>query len=363
MYFHEIIYIFVHPNVFSMKRFALITGLLSGFLFGIATPMSKLLLSNLNYFQLAGLLYIGAGIAMLPAIIRKDNGLRMLFQSRSKLNLMGIIFFGGILGPLLLLAGLQTANAASVSIWLNMELVATALLGVLFFKDSLDKYAVIGVILTIIAGCITSWGEGWSGLKAGLLITAACFCWGIDNHLTALTDGATPQMVTFIKGIVSGTVNFLIGCFIAAQPIEMITVFPAVILGAFSYGISIVLYVTSAQHIGATRSQILFSTAPLWGVILSWLLFADTFQWVHVLSIALLTIAVIATNLFSHNHMHTHHAMEHIHFHRHNDGHHNHLHDELVPEGKWHSHLHTHDPVIHQHPHQPDLHHRHDHKG
>lgn len=344
-----------------MKRFAIITGLLSGFLFGIATPLSKLLLSDLNYFQLAGLLYLGAGIAMLPSVLRKRSRIGILLQSKSGLNILGIVFFGGILGPLLLLAGLQTANAASVSIWLNMELVATALLGVLFFKDSLDKYAVIGVILTITSGVIASLGEGLSGLTSGLLITAACLCWGIDNHLTALTDGASPQTVTFIKGMVAGTVNFFIGCIIAAQPVEIITVFPALFLGAFSYGISIVLYVTSAQHIGATRSQILFSTAPLWGVLLSWLFFADAFHWVHVLSMVLLALAVIATNVYSHNHLHTHRAMEHIHYHRHNDGHHNHQHDEPVPEGTWHSHLHTHQPVTHQHPHQPDLHHRHEH--
>lgn len=286
----------------------------------------------------------------------------MLFHSRSRLNMTGIIFFGGIMGPLLLLAGLQTANAASVSIWLNMELVATALLGILFFKDALDKYALTGVILTILAGIITSFGEGMSGISSGLLITAACFCWGVDNHLTALIDGATPQTVTFIKGIVAGTVNFIIGCLITTQPVELTTIFPAVILGAFSYGFSIVLYVTSAQNIGATRSQILFSSAPLWGVLLSYLFFADSFHWVHLLSITLLAIAVIVTNIYSHNHLHTHRAMEHIHYHRHNDEHHNHTHDEPVPEGKWHSHLHTHQPITHQHPHQPDLHHRHDHK-
>jgi drug/metabolite transporter (DMT)-like permease len=344
-----------------MKRFALITGLLSGFLFGIATPLSKLLLSDLNYFQLAGLLYLGAGIAMFPSVLKKESQVGMLFHSQSRLKMLGIIFFGGIMGPLMLLAGLQTANAASVSIWLNMELVATALLGVLFFKDELDKHALIGVTLTILAGIITSMGEGMSGITSGLLITAACFCWGIDNHLTALTDGATPQTVTFIKGMAAGIVNFTIGCIISAQPVEMITVFPAVILGAFSYGISIVLYVTSAQNIGATRSQILFSTAPLWGVLLSYLFFADSFYWEHILSMALLAVAVIVTNIYSHNHLHTHRAMEHIHYHRHNDGHHNHTHDEPVPEGKWHSHLHTHQPVTHQHPHQPDLHHRHDH--
>ncbi|HAH23915.1 MAG TPA: EamA family transporter, partial [Prolixibacteraceae bacterium] len=200
-----------------MKRFAIITGILSGFLFGIATPFSKLLLAGLNSFQLAGLLYLGAALAMLPYIFRKNSNLKLLFQPGSRVKTSGIIFFGGFAGPLLLMAGLRLANAASVSIWLNMELVATAILGVLIFKDALDRYTWMGVFLTIIAGIITSFGEGTSGISSGLLITAACICWALDNHLTALTDGASPQTVTFVKGIVAGSVNLTIGCLIAGQ--------------------------------------------------------------------------------------------------------------------------------------------------
>jgi len=255
------------------------------------------------------------------------------------------------------------ANAASVSIWLNMELVATAILGILIFKDALDRNTWIGVFLTIMAGIITSFGEGSSGIISGLLITAACICWGVDNHLTALTDGASPQTVTFVKGIVAGSVNLIIGCLIADQTMAFGNIIPAIIVGVFAYGFSIVLYVTSAQNIGATRSQILFSTAPIWGVVLSYLFVHEPFQWVHVVSIALLTLAVVVTNLFTHNHQHTHVFMEHIHYHQHTDGHHNHTHEgETVPPGKWHSHLHTHEPMTHEHPHDPDLHHRHEHE-
>jgi drug/metabolite transporter (DMT)-like permease len=287
----------------------------------------------------------------------------MLFQSGSRIKISGIIFFGGFLGPLLLLAGLKTANAASVSIWLNMELVATAILGVFIFKDSLDKYAWTGVILTIIAGIITSLGEGVSGLTSGLLVTAACVCWAIDNHLTAITDGASPQTVTFVKGVVAGSVNFIIGCLIANQPMLLGNIMPAIILGIFSYGLSIVLYVTSAQNIGATRSQIFFSTAPLWGVILSYLFFHDSFHWVHIFSMVLLGLAVIITNILTHKHLHTHTAMEHIHYHQHDDGHHDHSHtNETVLKYKFHSHVHKHEPLTHEHPHHPDLHHRHKHE-
>jgi len=286
----------------------------------------------------------------------------LLFQPGNRAKTLGIIFFGGFAGPLLLLAGLKMANAASVSIWLNMELVATAILGVLIFKDALDRNTWIGVILTILASIVVSFGEGTSNISSGLLITAACICWGIDNHLTALTDGASPQTVTFIKGIVAGSVNLTIGCLIASQTMSLGNVAPAIIVGIFSYGISIVLYVTSAQNMGATRSQILFSTAPVWGVLLSYLFNGEPFQWVHLISIVLLALAVIITNLFVHNHLHSHIAIEHIHYHQHTDGHHTHSHEgETVPDSKWHSHLHRHDPITHEHLHDPDLHHRHIH--
>ena len=107
-----------------MKIFAIIAGILAGFLFGLATPFSKILLSGLNSFQLAGLLYLGAALAMTPFAIRRDSHIKELFKSGSRYRTAGIIVFGGFAGPLFLLAGLKLANAASVSIWLNMELVA-----------------------------------------------------------------------------------------------------------------------------------------------------------------------------------------------------------------------------------------------
>src|ERR1035437_10228057 len=99
-----------------MKRFAIITGIFSGLLFGVAPPFSKLLLDGLNSFQLAGLLYLGAALAMFAYIIRKDSNLKFLFQARNRAKTLGIIFFGGFFARLLLLAGLKSANTASVSI-------------------------------------------------------------------------------------------------------------------------------------------------------------------------------------------------------------------------------------------------------
>lgn len=345
-----------------MKKRSVFIGLLAGLLFGVATPMSKIMLSQLNGFQLAGLLYIGAGLAFLPFIIKnRKNEFTALKQTGKKKHLAGVILFGGILGPLFLMIGLKTANAMSVSIWLNMELVATAILGILIFKDHLDRYAIFGVILTLGAGIIISIQEPNSGLISAFFILMACISWGFDNHLSAIIDGVSPQTITFVKGVFGGLTNLIIGMFLNGWQIQIHYIPIALLLGVFSYGISIVLYVTSAQNLGATRSQILFSTAPFWGIIAAWIFLGESINLTVIFSFIILAFGIILTNLASHGHNHSHKGMIHIHMHSHDDGHHDHSHLDVVEPGTKHSHIHEHKVYKHTHKHLPDIHHRHEH--
>ncbi len=284
-----------------MKGFYILIGLISGLLFGIATPLSKILLSDLNAFELAGLLYIGASIAVFPSVIKNFKQIKLFFANKHRLKqMLGIIVFGGLLGPVFLLFGLKTADGASVSIWLNMELVATAVLGVLLYKDHLGKLIWVGLSLTILAGVIIAIGEGYSGIFSGLLVFVACFFWGLDNNLTARINGVSPQMITFMKGIFAGSVNLIIGLSISSKSFLFAALPYAIILGAFSYGISIVLYITSAQNLGATRSQVLFSTAPFWGILFSYLLLKTKISLSYIIAMLLLVGGIILTNVLVH---------------------------------------------------------------
>ncbi len=335
-------------------------GLLAGLLFGIATPLSKLTLSHLNSFQLAGLLYIGTAIAFLPYVVRNRTiEISALTKTGKKKYLIGIIVFGGLLGPLFLMLGLQTANSMSVSIWLNMELVATAILGLVIFKDHLGRFAIIGVILTLIASIVISSQENSSGIISGVFVLIACICWGLDNHLTAIIDGITPQTTTFIKGLVGGTVNLLIGMILSGLKIQIEYIGIALSIGIISYGISIFLYVTSAQNLGATRSQVLFSTAPFWGILIAYLVLGERINYITIAAIVILIIGIAFSNILSHNHKHLHVKMTHIHMHSHEDEHHSHQHIEGIDLHAKHSHIHEHEEVEHSHEHYPDMHHRH----
>ena len=334
--------------------------LFSALLFGASTPASKALLGGIHPVQLAGWLYVGAAVGVLPILWRKGQVFPARRDTRNNLRLVGAIVFGGILGPVALLLGLRVASAASVSLWLNLELVATATLGYFLFRDHLGKLGWTAVAGVVASGIVLSVGEGSGGLIAALLVALACLFWGVDNNLTALIDGATPAQTTFWKGMVAGSFNLILAVFLGVGWPGTGLVLGAMGVGAFAYGISITFYISAAQNMGATRAQLFFAAAPFFGAALSWLLLGESVEWSHFVAGGLLIASLALLFGGRHAHEHTHEAIEHDHTHRHDDGHHDHVHPGL-PTSHRHSHRHQHKPVTHVHPHWPDIHHRHAH--
>lgn len=342
--------------------FPLVTALVSALLFAAATPVSKVLLSGSAPVLLAGLLYLGAAIGVLPVVlVERRRGVSKTYDAASRWRLFGAILCGGVLGPIAYLFGLKLAAASSVSLWLNLELVATAVLGHFLFRDHLGRFGWAGVVGVVTAGAMLSFGAG-SNVLAILLVTAACAFWGLDNHLTALIDGITPAQSTLWKGMAAGTFNIVLATILGASWPGASTWSVALLVGALSYGVSIALYIASAQQLGATRAQIIFASSPFLAAVLSAIFLSEPFGVVHLFAVGVLIVSVflLLKDRQVHLHEHTHEQLEHDHSHRHDDEHHTHTHDGL-PSSTRHTHRHAHEPVTHRHPHWPDLHHRHEH--
>jgi drug/metabolite transporter (DMT)-like permease len=333
---------------------------LAAALFGAAAPLGKWLLAALTPLQLAGLLYLGAALGVAPALRRSR---RLLPQGRrGRLRLLGAVACGGLLGPVLLLFGLRLASAASVSLWLNLELAATALLGAALFRDRLGAAGAAGVALAVGAGVLLALGEGAAGAAAGALVAAACLCWALDNHWTALLDDVPAAATTFWKGAVAGTANLALGAALAPVTAPPSLLAAALAGGALCYGASIALSITAAHALGATRAQVLFATAPLFGVALAAAWLGEPITGAQAAAAVALALSAALVLRDRHAHLHRHEPLAHVHRHRHDDGHHLHAHPAGSPDGE-HSHWHVHEPVEHVHPHFPDLHHRHRHGG
>jgi drug/metabolite transporter (DMT)-like permease len=332
--------------------------LLAAALFGASTPVARSLLGGIGPLTLAGLFYLGAALGTAPWALRGHAGEARRREDRLRLG--GAVLFGGVVGPVLMLLGLKMAPAASVALWLNLEAPATALLGWAFFREHVDRRTWAAAALVWAASVVLAAPEGFSGGVAALLVLGGCFAWGLDNNLTSVIAGYTPAQTTFVKGLAAGIVNLLLGAIIEGMPTLGAGLLVALFVGVFAYGASIVLYVAGAQQLGATRAQMIFATAPFWGVGLAWLGLGEAVLPAQLVAAAAMIGALVLLFTERHGHAHTHEALRHTHWHRHDDAHHGHEHPGL-PRWGWHIHEHAHEAVTHEHPHRPDLHHRHEH--
>ncbi|VEP13586.1 conserved hypothetical protein [Hyella patelloides LEGE 07179] len=86
-----------------------------------------------------------------------------------------------------------------------------------------------------------------------------------------------------------------------------------------AYGISIVLYITSAQGLGATRSQMLFSSAPLLGILFAALILGEKITLFQQIALLLKIGSLFALFQDQHSHEHEYIAVANQQLHNHND--------------------------------------------
>jgi drug/metabolite transporter (DMT)-like permease len=344
-----------------MQQRGVLRCLAAAVLFGASAPAASELAGDMNTLVLAGLLYIGAGLAVAPhTIIHPPD--RAALARDAKPALIAVIA-GGAIGPALLVAGLARTSAASASILLNLELAATVALAATIFKEHLGRRLLASAGLVTVAGAVLVWEPGATRLDTGaLLIAAACLAWGFDNGVTARIDQLAPEHVVLLKGMVAGTANLTLGLVFATggSSASIADVLAALVIGAAGYGASIVLWVKGARDLGAARGQVIFATAPFIGALLAWTALDEPTTGPQLAAIAIAATGVTLSLRSDHDHEHTHEPVEHEHEHTHDDDHHAHQHhgDDDMP-GAAHTHRHVHQPASHTHPHVPDLHHRH----
>lgn len=339
-----------------MTRRGVLRCSLAAVLFGISAPLASRLAGDMGAFTLAGLLYLGAAIAVLPFVGRMRPTRQAVHRGATRLATA--VVFGGAIGPVLLAAGLAHAPAASASLLLNLELVFTTVLAYFVFREHVGQRVVAGTAMVVVAGVVLGW-SGSADLRWGaLLIAGACLCWGVDNCVTANLDELAPAHITLVKGLVAGGANFAIGLALSGAPAGW-PILGALLVGGFGYGASITLWVAGARDLGAARGQLVFATAPFVGAIVAWTVLGDPMSGRQLASLLIAAVGVSFVLRSGHAHEHAHDAVEHDHEHVHDDGHHDHVHVGAAPTR--HQHVHEHSATVHAHPHVPDLHHRHAH--
>ena len=327
-------------------------GFAAALLFGMSAPVSKLLLDDIGPQLLAGLLYLGAFLAVAP-IARFGPSRHEARLRRSDLPaLTGLIVAGGIVAPVLLMVGLERVSGITGSLLLNLEGPLTLIVGVAILGEYLGMKSWMGSAV-IFGACALLTAQGSVGdadILGGVLIVAACLGWAIDNNLTQRLTVRDPFQIVTIKTGVAALVNISLALSRGAAVTNLAAVAAALVLGALAYGISILFDAYALRLLGAAREAAVFATAPFAGALLAVPLLGDTWGATEFGAAGLMAVGVALLMTDRHDHVHTHRPLDHDHRHEH-DEHHLHEHPPDVDPAGPHSHPHHHDELTHAHAH------------
>jgi drug/metabolite transporter (DMT)-like permease len=343
-----------------------VAALVSAVLFGITTPFAKQVLSGTQPLLIAGLLYLGSGVGVGALRCWQDRGWSATgLAGRDWIWLALATLVGGVIAPALLMTGLSHADAASASLLLNLEVVFTALLAWVVFKEPAGSRVVLGLCAIFGGGLILVWPTGFARTGTGspdafVAIIGACFCWALDNNLTRRISAGDARILTAVKGLAAGTTNSVLAFALGASLPQATHVAVTLALGFMGYGLSLVLFIIALRQLGTARTGAYFATAPFIGAAVALLLYGQPAEGSFWLGGVCMALGVWLHVTEKHVHEHVHEPMSHSHAHTH-DEHHQHEHPFDWDGSEPHTHAHVHGFLRHRHAHFPDIHHRHGH--
>lgn len=269
---------------------AVLWALLAAALYAISTPVSKLLLQDVAPTMMAGLLYLGAGTGMFVlGVVRR--GIKQLpreqhLTCRDLPYTVGMVLLD-IAAPICLMVGLTRTTSANASLLNNFEIVATALIALMVFREKISRRLWLAIGLITLSSMILSF-EDASSLQfsfGSLFVLAACVCWGFENNCTRMMSASDPLEIVVIKGFGSGLGSLLIAL-VVGEPLPAPGVLPVVLaLGFVAYGLSIFFYVYAQRRLGAAKTSAYYAVAPFIGVLLSRLILRESFTQVFLIAL------------------------------------------------------------------------------
>ena len=250
----------------DMKHGIFLAVLAAG-LYALSSPFSKLLLPFMPSTLMAGFLYLGAGLGMTALALSRKAAGRPETEARltrKELPYTIAMIILDIAAPISLLFGLTMTTAANASLLNNFEIVATAIIALMIFKEAISARLWLG-ILFVTASCALLSFEDISSLQfnlGSLFVLLACILWGIENNCTRKLSSKDPLEIVMVKGIFSGLGSVIIGL-VCGERVHHLWAIPLVLLlGFVAYGLSIYYYVYAQRLLGTARTSAYYAVAP-----------------------------------------------------------------------------------------------------
>lgn len=292
---------------------AILYAFLAAILYAINIPASKILLRDVGPTTMAALLYLGAGIGIagLSLFNAKDRRASAPLSRKDRPYVIGMIVLD-IAAPIFLMLGIRHGSSANASLLGNFEIVATTLIALFVFRETVSKRLWTAIALITLASVLLSF-EGADSFRfsyGSLLVIAATVCWGFENNCTRNIASKSTYEIVVLKGVFSGLGALAIACAKHEPMPGFMHIAAALVLGFVAYGLSIFLYVRAQNTLGAAKTSAYYAVAPFVGTFISFLLLKESLSWIYfgalVVMIAGAWLVVVDTLVRHHTHPHQH---------------------------------------------------------
>ncbi len=272
---------------------AVFFAFLAAALYALNSPFSKLLLDRIPPTMMAAFLYLGAGLGLfLFGLFGKLTGkqTKELPLTRRELPFTVGMVVLDIAAPIFLMLGLTMTTAANASLLNNFEIVATSLIALMIFRETVSKRLWLAIGLVTLSSILLSF-EDMSSLSfswGSLFVLLACVCWGLENNCTRMLSSKNPLEIVVIKGFGSGTGSLILALAIGERFPDVWAVIGALLLGFVAYGLSIYFYIYAQRYLGAAKTSTYYAVAPFIGTGLSLLIFREMPSAVFLIALAIM---------------------------------------------------------------------------
>lgn len=278
------------------ERKGLLFAFLSSFLYDLNVPVSKYSLKTLSTNEILFLLYFGSAVGLfLLMLFNKKQKFSLKPQKGESIFIIGVIIFD-ILAALFIVESLKYIDASTVSLISILEIGFTIVISHFIFKTQISKNLIIAVILVSIGGILLSFDSSteFKLSIASMLTVFATACWGLENNLTAKVSDKNPLLLVFYKCFAVAIFNLLFILNINIFELFINNWF-LLVIGFFTYGISILYYVYAINYIGISKTSIVFSFSPVFGALISLILFKEKITIYFVISLILMLMGIYFT--------------------------------------------------------------------
>lgn len=273
----------------------ILLAVLAAALYALNAPFSKLLLDFMPPTLMAGFLYLGAGLGMSAVFaLQKLGATRKTEKDLTKTDLpytVAMVLLD-IAAPIFLMVGLKATTAATASLLNNFEIVSTAIIAFVIFKEKISPRLMSGIVFVTLSCALLSF-EDISSVKfsyGSLFILLACVCWGFENNCTRKISSKDPMKIVIIKGIFSGLGSLVIGFIVGERILAVWSIFAVLCVGFVAYGLSIYFYVYAQRYLGAARTSAYYAISPFIGALLSLIIFRELPAYTYFIALGLMIL-------------------------------------------------------------------------